>query len=137
MESPEEEVRLLIETERRAWDEGDVGLLLSVFHPDAVWVWPQTQGSMDPLDWQMTVGRFDGERWQAGWSRILSGGVIRNQREIRSIDVSPQGDGAVAIVDVDTEWGAPNGGSIRWTGRAVKFYTRTEGVWKMIAHTGL
>ncbi len=137
MESATEEIRALIDAETRAWDEGDVELLLSIFHPDAVWMWPQTFGSMDPLEWEMTVGRFDAERWREGWSRILACDVIRNQRDVHKIKVSPEEDGAVAVVDVDTEWRDHNGGLIRWAGRAVKFYAKSGGAWKLIAHTGL
>ena len=133
----EEEIRALLEREKRAWDEGDVGMLLSIFHPDAVWMWPQTHGSMDPLDWDVTVGRFDRARWEKGWARILAGDVVRNQRDIHRIEISPEQDGAVAVVDVDTEWTTPTGGSVRWAGRAVKYYAKADGAWKLIAHTGL
>ncbi|MCB9383012.1 MAG: nuclear transport factor 2 family protein [Bryobacterales bacterium] len=137
MESPEQAIRQVIENEGRAWDDGDVALLLSIFHPDAVWVWPQTKGSLDPLDWQMTVGRFHMDRWEQGWARIFSSEVLRNVREIRRIEISPEGDGAVAVVDVDTQWRGANGATVGWTGRAVKYYVKAFGAWKMIAHTGL
>ena len=132
-----QQIRLILEDETRAWDEGNVALLLSIFHPDAVWVWPQTHGSMDPLDWEMTVGRFNAERWTKGWSRILSCDILRNQRHVHRIEVSPEGDGAVAVVDVDTEWRNPNGSLVRWAGRTVKFYAKAGDAWKLIAHTGL
>ena len=137
MESAADQIRSIVNTEARAWDEGDVQLLLSIFHPDAVWLWPQTFGSMDPLDWKMTVGRFDRERWTQGWSRILSNEILRNERDIQRIEVSPEGDGAVAVVNVDVEWRNASGATIRWAGRAMKYYTRVDTGWKLIAHTGI
>ncbi len=137
MDSVEDQVRAVIDRETRAWDERDVESLLSIFHPDAVWAWPQTSGSLDPLDWKLTVGRFDRERWTQGWSRILANEITRNTREVRRVELSPEGDAAVAVVDVDTEWRNPNGSLVRWAGRAVKYYTRADGDWKLIAHTGL
>ena len=35
------EVREIVDRETRGWDTQDVGLLLSVFHPDMVWPWPK------------------------------------------------------------------------------------------------
>jgi ketosteroid isomerase-like protein len=137
MPAPTAEIQELIDREARAWDDGDVESLLSIFHPDAVWVWPQTHGSMDPLDWTMTVGRFDAERWKQGFSRILSCDILRNERLVHSIDVSPEGDGAVAVVDIDIEWRTARGSLVRWAGRAMKYYSQTRGAWKLIAHTGL
>lgn len=137
MESPADQIRSIVNLEARAWDQGDVELLLSIFHPDAVWLWPQTHGSMDPLDWKMTVGRFDRERWAQGWSRILSNQILRNDRDIQRIEISPEGDGAVAVVDIDTEWSNANGAVVRWAGRAMKYYARVDGAWKLIAHTGI
>ena len=137
MTTAADQIRAVIDLEARAWNEGDVGLLLSIFHPDAVWLWPQTHGSMDPLDWKMTVGRFNRDRWASGWSRILSNTILRNERNIQRIEISPEGDGAVAVVDIDTEWRTPKGASVRWAGRAIKYYTRLDGDWKLIAHTGI
>jgi ketosteroid isomerase-like protein len=137
MESPADQIRDIVNREAHAWDQQDVELLLSVFHPDAVWLWPQTHGSMDPLDWKMTVGRFDLERWRQGWSRILSNDILRNNRDIVKIEVSPEADAAVAVVDIDAEWRTGKGATVRWAGRAMKYYTRVNGDWKLIAHTGL
>src|SRR3712207_8245449 len=36
----ESEIREIVDRETRGWDTQDVGLLLSVFHPDMVWPWP-------------------------------------------------------------------------------------------------
>ena len=137
MQPAQDEIREVIDRETRAWDEQSAELLLSVFHPEAVWVWPRVSDSMDPLDWEMTVGRFDRERWTKGWSRILSNEILRNSREIRKIEVSPEQDGAVAIVDIETEWRNANGSTVRWAGRAFKYYSKTGDGWKLIAHTGL
>jgi uncharacterized protein (TIGR02246 family) len=43
-------IRDIVDRETRAWDTQDVQLLLSVFHPDMVWVWPPTYTSYDPVE---------------------------------------------------------------------------------------
>jgi ketosteroid isomerase-like protein len=56
---PEDEIRDIVDRESHAWDTQDVELLLSVFHPDMVWVWPRTDTSTDPIDWVVKMGRFN------------------------------------------------------------------------------
>jgi ketosteroid isomerase-like protein len=53
--------------------------------------------------------------------------------------VTNEGDGAFAVVDVDTLWGnKKDGKDFYWYGRACKIYTKLKnGQWKMIGHTGL
>jgi hypothetical protein len=53
------------------------------------------------------------------------------------ISVSPEGDAAFAVVDVDTLWRSASGAEQHWVRRAGKFYARVGGVWKMTMHTGL
>lgn len=137
MPSVVEQIEEVIAREGRAWRDGDVDLLLSIFHPDLVWVWPQTGGSCDPLEWISEVGRFDAARWRQGWAEIFSFELLRNQREIRKIVVSPENDGAFAVVDCDIEWRPPNGDAARWQGRAMKTYALREGRWLMMTHIGL
>ena len=56
-------------------------------------------------------------------------GVIDEDRE--------QGDGAFAVVDVDTLWRDSDGKDFHWKGRACKVYSRVGAEWKMTMHTGL
>jgi ketosteroid isomerase-like protein len=62
---------------------------------------------------------------------------VHNRRSIVRIDVSQEGDGAFAVVDVDTLWRARDGSDFRWLGRACKIYTRVGSEWKMICQVGL
>jgi hypothetical protein len=49
-----------------------------------------------------------------------------------------EGDGGMAVVDVDTLWrDKETGADFHWEGRAAKLYTRTQSGWRMIAHHGL
>jgi len=43
-----DQIEEIVNRETRAWDNQDVKLLLSVFHPDMVWPWPPTADSHDP-----------------------------------------------------------------------------------------
>jgi hypothetical protein len=65
--------------------------------------------------------------------------LVRNIRNIRKIIVSKEGDGAFAVVDVDTLWGRlSDRRDFHWHGGACKIYTKMRnGKWKMIDHTGL
>lgn len=126
----------IVHLETRAWDEGDVDLLLSLFHPDLIWIWPTDGHAGDLLASKLQVSKFDAERWQAGWSSILGNELLLNKRHILSVTASPAGDSAVAIVDVETSWRTA-AGQAGWSGRATKCYVRVGDSWKMIAHIGL
>ncbi len=103
MDTITEEIREIVERETRAWDTQNVDLLLTVFHPDMVWPWPRTPQSHDPLDWVMELGRYDAERWRRGWQELFdTHRLAHNRREIKKILVSQEGDGALAVVDIDT-----------------------------------
>jgi hypothetical protein len=114
---------------------------LSVFHQDMVWPWPRTSESHDPTDWIFGMGRFNYQRWKKGYSDLFeSHKLIHNVREIRKTVISDEGDGAFAVVDVDTLWkNIKTKEDFHWKGKACKIYTRMaiDGKWKMIAHTGL
>ena len=132
------EIEEIIDRETRAWDTQDLDLLMTVFHPDMVWPWPPTPQAHDPLAWVLDWGRFDDERWRKGWAELFDAHkLIHNQRHTRKIVLSEQGDGAFAVVDVDTLWRDEAGHDFHWLGRACKIYTRVGGEWKMIAQTGL
>ena len=138
MDDVSSEIREIVDRETRAWDTGDVDLLLSVFHPDMVWPWPKTPTSHDPMEWRLVMGRYDAERWGDVW-RVLfdTHDLIRNERETKKIEVSDEGDGAFAVVDIDTLWRDPAGNESHWRGRVCTVYSRVDGGWKMTMHTGV
>ena len=103
----EAEIREIVDRETRAWDTQDVALLLSVFHPDMVWPWPRTYTSVDPVDWRLVLGRFDEERWRRFFEEHFAAHeLVHNRRSLAKIEVSAEGDGALAVVDIDTLWRA-------------------------------
>jgi ketosteroid isomerase-like protein len=130
----------LVHRETQAWDTQDVERLLSLFHPDMVWPWPPHATAHDPIDWVIVWGRFDRRRWGRGWQSLFdSHELIHNRRALRRVEVSAEGDGGFAVVDVDTLWRHRTDRTEQhWRGRACKIYARlADGHWKMIAHTGL
>jgi hypothetical protein len=77
-------------------------LLLSVFHPDMVWAWPASYTSVDPVDWQLAIGRFNELRWGSLYAELFrTHTLIHNRRDTIKIELSAEGDGGMAIVDVD------------------------------------
>jgi ketosteroid isomerase-like protein len=135
----ESEIREIVERETRAWDQQDVDLLLTIFHPDVVWPWPPDAQAHDPIDWVWGMGRFDAARWRREWSDLFAThDLVHNRRETRKVSVSPEGDGAFAVVDVDTLWRKRSDGTeMHWHGRACKVYARVGSEWKLTMHTGL
>jgi ketosteroid isomerase-like protein len=136
----EKEIFEIVDRETQAWNNKDVDRLLTVFHPDMVWPWPKTSGSHDPLEWIFGMGRFDYLRWKQAYSELFDAHrLIHNVRNVLKIVISEEGDGAFAVVDVDTLWqDIKTNEDFHWKGRACKIYTRVkDGQWKMIAHTGL
>jgi ketosteroid isomerase-like protein len=137
---PEDEIREIVDRESHAWDTQDVELLLSVFHPDMVWVWPRTDTSTDPIDWVVKMGRFNTARWRSVYQELFARyELAHNRRAIVKIEVSAEGDGAMAVVDVDTLWRERTTGdeSNHWLGRTCKVYALIESGWKMTMHTGV
>jgi ketosteroid isomerase-like protein len=138
MTRAEADIQEIVDRETRAWDTRDVDLLMTIFHPDMVWPWPPTAQAHDPMEWTLEIGRYDHARWRDGWQRLFdSHELVWNRRTTRRIVVSNEGDGAFAVVDVDTLWRDAEGNDFHWYGRACKVYTRVGGEWKLIAHTGL
>ena len=109
----------MVNRETDAWNNNDADALLTLFHPDMVWVWPPTAQDHDPMTWVMPMGRFNAERWRADWAALFaSHELIRNVREILRVEVSPDGDGGFAVVDIDTHWRSLSDGSEQnWRGR--------------------
>jgi methylmalonyl-CoA epimerase len=133
-----DKIEEIVNRETRAWDRKDVELLMTVLHPDMVWPFPRTAQSHDPMGWVMVLGRYNYERWRKGWQELFdTHTLVHNRREIRKIEVSEQGDGAFAVVDVDTLWRESSGKDFHWKGRACKVYTKVGHEWKMIMQTGL
>jgi ketosteroid isomerase-like protein len=126
----------MVHREAQAWDERDVDLLLSTFHPDLVWVWPADGEAGDLTATKLQVSRFDPDRWHQGWSRIFSNELLVNRRRVLSVTPSPEGDSGVAIVDVETFWRTPQG-QAGWRGRATKCYVRVGDGWKLMTQIGL
>ncbi len=138
MSNLEYEIEEIVGRETRAWDTKDVDLLLTIFHPDMVWPWPPTPDAHDPALWVMELGRFDAARWRKGWEELFATHeLIHNRRRIVKVVISKEGDGAFAVVDVDTLWRDAAGRDFPWKGRACKIYTKLDNEWKLIAHTGL
>jgi ketosteroid isomerase-like protein len=138
MNDVESEIQEIVDRETRAWDTQDADLLLSVFHPDMVWPWPKSSSSHDPMEWVLEWGRYDAQRWRRVWQELFdTHSLIRNDRVTKKIEVSQEGDGAFAVVDIDTLWRSPLGEEMLWQGRVCKVYSKVGGEWKMTMHTGV
>jgi ketosteroid isomerase-like protein len=132
------EIEAMVDRETAAWDAKDAEALVSIFHPDMVWPWPPDNQAHDPEAWVFPFGRFDRERWKAGWQELFdTHDLVHNRRHTVRIEFSDQHDGAFAVVDVDTLWRDREGHDSHWKGRACKGYTLVDGQWRLIMHTGL
>jgi len=132
------QIEEIIDRETRAWNAQDLDLLLTVFHPDMVWPWPPHKDAHDPMEWVLEWGRFDEQRWRQGWQRLFeTHELVHNRRSTLRIVLSAEGDGALAVVDIDTLWRDREGIDFHWIGRAGKIYTKVGNEWKMISQTGL
>jgi len=134
-----EQIAEIVNRETRAWDTQDVELLLSVFHKDMVWPWPPTDRDHDPISWVMELGRFDYGRWKAFYTDFFdSFELVSNVRLIKKIELSAEGDGAFAVVDIDTLWkNKSTGDTMHWEGRVCKVYSKLVDEWKLTMHTGV
>jgi ketosteroid isomerase-like protein len=129
----------MVDRETAAWSRQDAAALVELFHPDMIWPWPPDAESHDPAKWVFSQGRFNRERWKAGWDELFrSHELVHNRRHTARIQVSAEGDGAFAVVDVDTLWRRRSDGeAFRWQGRACKGYTKVGERWYLVFHTGL
>ena len=131
------EIQEIIDRETRAWDTQDVELLLTIFHPDMVWPWPPSNEDHDPVDWVLVLGKFDRQRWGRMYRQFFQEHeLVHNKRETKKTELSEQGDGAFAVVDIDTLWIDASGRENHWLGRVCKAYAQVGGEWKMTMHTG-
>jgi ketosteroid isomerase-like protein len=139
MTTADEEIRALVDRETAAWNARDANALVSLFHPDMVWPWPPDSAAHDPIKWVMPFGRFDRERWRRSWQALFdTHELVHNRRETRRVVVSEQGDGAFAVVDVDTLWcDRATQQLFHWKGRACKVYTKVGDRWLFLFQTGL
>lgn len=138
MDDRRAEIEEIVNRETRAWDTQNVDLLLSIFHPDMVWPWPRDNRAHDPMDWVLEYGRFDSARWARAWQTLFdTHRLVHNRRVIRKIEISREGDGAFAVVDIDTLWRDAEGREQQWKGRACKVYALVGAEWKMTMHTGV
>jgi ketosteroid isomerase-like protein len=135
----EDEIQAMVDRETAAWDSQDADALVSLFHPDMVWPWPPDGRAHDPAAWVFPQGRYNRERWKAGWQSLFrTHELAHNTRRTVRIAVSEEGDGAFAVVDVDTLWrNRADGRLFHWKGRACKGYSRVGDRWLLIFHTGL
>jgi ketosteroid isomerase-like protein len=135
----ESEIRAMVDQETDAWDRQDAEALVSLFHPDMVWPWPPDAHAHDPATWVFPQGRYNRERWRRGWEELFrTHELVHNHRRTVRIEISAQGDGAFAVVDVDTLWrNRASGEAFHWKGRACKGYTNVGGRWLLVFHTGL
>jgi ketosteroid isomerase-like protein len=133
------EIEAVVDRETAAWDRQDADELVSLFHPDMVWPWPPDANAHDPSLWIFPWGRFNRERWKAGWEELFaSHELVHNIRKTVKVVLSEEGDGAFAVVDVDTLWRKrSDGSSFHWKGRSCKGYTKVDQQWLLIFHTGL
>jgi ketosteroid isomerase-like protein len=128
----------MVHRETQAWDTLDAEALVDIFHPDMVWPWPPNAHAHDPIEWVLIWGRYDRERWRSGWQQLFdTHTLVHNRREIKKIVISAQGDGAFAVVDIDTLWHDSAGKDNHWKGRVCKVYTKIGNGWKLIMHTGV
>jgi ketosteroid isomerase-like protein len=79
------------------------------------------------------------ERWTAAWNELFrTHALVHHVRRTVRIVVSDEGDGAFAVVDVDTLWRRRSDRSpLHWKGRACKGYTKIGDGWRLVFHTGL
>ena len=138
MKTPREEIQEIIHRETQAWDEKDAETLVSLFHPDMVWPWPKNENAHHPLDWIFPFGRYNRKRWMGYWKKLFATHeLIHNKRKTLKITISEHGDGAFAVVEIDTLWQEKNGKKSHWKGVVSKGYTKTNDGWKLIMHTGV
>ena len=138
MTTEELEIREIVNRETKAWDTKDVSLLITIFHPDMVWPWPNSSKSHNPIEWELILGKYDKERWSKGWQDLFDNyRLAHNHREIQKIVISNEKDGTLAVVDIDTLWIDKNDNKNHWKGRVCKVYSKTGDEWKMTMHTGV
>ena len=59
IEKVESQIREIVDRKTDAWNNKDIDKLLTIFHPDMVWPWPNTLKSHDPMTWVFGMGKFN------------------------------------------------------------------------------
>lgn len=132
------EINEIIDRETEAFNTKNIDLFLSVIHPDMVWPWPPNMKAHDPIEWVLPWGRFNEQRWHGYLQKFFDKyELIHNKRHTQRIEISKEGDGAFAVVDVNSLWISQAGDELHWDGRACKAYTLLNSEWKMISQVGL
>ena|SRR5260221_14508927 len=138
MTTHESEIREIVDRETKAWDTQDITSLMNIFHREMIWPWPTTLQPRDPMEQIFSAGSHDYETWRRNWEELFGSRIlVHNKPVIRKIAVTPEGDGAFAVVDVDTLWRDAQGRDVHWVGRTCKVYSREGQQWKLTMHTGL
>jgi len=133
-----EEVTEIINRETEAWNTKNAELLMTIFHHDMVWPWPRTPLSHDPMDWVIPWGKYNCSRWKGLWQGLFDAyELVHNHRVIKKIEISEEGDGAFAVIDIDTLWRDEDRNEDHWIGRVCKVYSKCGDDWKMTMHTGV
>lgn len=136
--SIETEIQEIIDRETKAWTDKSTDLLLSIFHPDMVWVWPTDSKNHDPISWSLPQGKFDYKRYLEIYSNWFAKfDLIKNIRTTKKLTLSTEKNGAFAVVDIDTLWRSKGGEESHWIGRTGKTYVKTAGGWKLINQVGV
>lgn len=144
------EIEEIVYREGRAFQNQDVDLMMSIYHPDMVMPWPLHSRAYDPMEWIMRMGKFNLDRWSKKLHVYFdTHEFVHDRRVIKKILFSEEQDGALAVVDVDSlfrqkpgtdsPWHNEAGqkvGEIRTLGRAGKIYTLVNDEWKLIAQPG-
>ncbi len=138
MAKVKDEIIEIVNRETKAWDTQDVELFLSIFHRDMVWPWPTKNTDHDPIYWKLPLGNFDQDRWKGIYTKFFDRhALLHNHRKIIKIEMSNEGDGAFAVVDIDTLWRNKSTKETDcWFGRVCKVYAKVGNEWKLTMHTG-
>ncbi len=134
-----ESIGEIVNRETAAWNSKNVTQLLSIFHPDMVWVWPKDRNSHNPVDWECPSGKFDVTRWTSIYDNLFGKyELAHDKRNIVKIVCTKEQDGGFVVVDIDTLWqDSQTGDELHWLGRTCKTYVKTLDGMKMIAQTGV
>jgi hypothetical protein len=99
-----QEIQAMVDRETRAWDRQDAEALVSLFHPDMVWPWPPDAKSHDPASWVLPQGRYDRERWKAGWQELFrTHELVHNVRK-REASRSPLAAEILEVEEIAFWW---------------------------------
>ena len=142
----EAEIQQIIDRESQGYENEDVDLLLSVYHPDMVWAWPPHSQAHDPMEWVLRMGRYNEARWRVLIERFFATHtLIHNHRVTRKIVLSRNrtvplpwwisirsGIARARAIPLGTTGTTEE----HVIGRACKIYTLVNGEWKMLYQPG-